>query len=226
MLRFQTRYFEGHAMQVHENARIMFGFSEINFPATVLQRFFDPRPLLFLKQVHADRIVREQEWRPVSEGDGLFLEKTGVVAVIQTADCLPLFFFADDYAAGGVIHIGWRGLRLGIEKKLLAMLPGNIGKYSFFLGPAIEKKCYPVGEELVELFSDKPYGKSIFTLRPGGKYLLDIKAGLTMSLRQAGIGVERIEDCGLCTYCLPERFPSFRRDGKTGKRIFNFMVLR
>jgi YfiH family protein len=224
--RFQTRYFEGHAMQVHENARIMFGFSEINFPAAALQRFFGPRPLLFLRQVHADRIVREPEWRPVSEGDGLLLEKPGVVAVIQTADCLPLFFFADDYAAGGVIHVGWRGLRQGIEKKLLALLPGDIGKYSFFLGPAIEKKCYPVGEDVYRLFMEKPYAEDILTPQPDGKFLLDIRAGLTMSLRQSGIGVERIEDCNLCTYCLPERFPSFRRDGKTGKRIFNFLVLR
>jgi YfiH family protein len=226
LFELQTRCFEGHAIQIYENERIVFGFTELDFSAAALKRFFCPQPLLFLKQIHSARIVKDSEWQAGSESDGLLLKNRGLVAVIQTADCLPLFFFNRDFTVGGVIHVGWRGLRLGIEKKLLAMLPGSSEKYSFFLGPAIEKKCYPVGEDVYRLFREKPYVENIFTPRPDGKYLLDIKAGLALSLRQTGIGVERIEDCGLCTNCLPERFPSYRRDGKTGKRIFNFLLLR
>jgi copper oxidase (laccase) domain-containing protein len=106
------------------------------------------------------------------------------------------------------------------------MLPGNLKKYFFYLGPAIEKKCYPVGDELYRLFKKKPYSENIFTLRRDGKYLMDIKAGLIMSLRNSGIAAAQIQNCGLCTFCLPGRFPSYRRDGKTGKRIYNFFALR
>jgi polyphenol oxidase len=226
LLELQTQYFEGHAMNMYENSGIILGFSEINFTAAALQRFFKPLQLMFLKQVHSATIVRDSDWQPVSEGDGLILEKPGTVAVIQTADCLPLFYFANDFTAGGVIHVGWRGLWHGIEIKLLEMLPGDPGNYFFFLGPAIEKKCYPVGEELHRLFQDKPYSRSIFHPGPDGKYLMDIKAGLVRSLIGAGIAADRIQDSGFCTYCLKDRFPSFRRDGATGKRIFNFLSLR
>jgi YfiH family protein len=213
-------------MQVYENERMVFGFTELDFSAAALKRFFKPQPLLFLKQIHSARIVKDSAWQAGSEGDGLILEKSGSVAVIQTADCVPLFYFADDFSFGGVIHVGWRGLWQGIEIKLLEMLPGKPEKYIFYLGPAIEKKCYPVGEDLYRLFSEKPYGENIFFPGPVGKYLMDIKAGLIMSLLNAGIAAAQIHDCGLCTFCLKNRFPSFRRDGKTGKRIFNFFSLR
>jgi len=36
----------------------------------------------------------------------------------------------------------------------------------------------------------------------------------------------RIHDAGLCTFCSGGRFPSYRRDGKTGRRIFNFLQLK
>jgi YfiH family protein len=226
LLELQTRYFEGHAIQAYENDRILFGFSESGFSAAALKRFFGPQPLLFLNQIHSARIVKDREWRAGSESDGLFLENPGLVAIIQTADCLPLFFFNRDFTIGGVIHIGWRGLWQGIEKNLMEMLPGKRENYLFYLGPAIEKKCYPVGEDLRLLFKDKPYAENIFFSGRSGKYLLDLKAGLTMSLINSGIGADQIQDSGLCTFCSANHFPSFRRDGKTGKRIFNFLTLR
>jgi YfiH family protein len=225
LFELQKRFFEGHALQVYENERIIFGFTEINFSAAALQRFLKPRPLMFLKQVHSAQITKDREWQAGIESDGLLLEKPGAVAVIQTADCVPLFFFNSDFTVGGVIHVGWRGLCQGIEKSLLEMIPGEKKSYYFYLGPAIEKKCYPVGEELYRLFSDKPYVDKIFTPRRDGKYLFDLKSGLIMSLLNAGIAADQIQDCSLCTFCLPNRFPSYRRDGKTRKRIYNFLAL-
>ncbi len=40
------------------------------------------------------------------------------------------------------------------------------------------------------------------------------------------IAAGRIRDAGLCSYCSNGRFPSYRRDGKTGRRIFNFLLLK
>ena len=226
MIELQTRYFEGHAVQLFENNRIIFGFTENGFSAAALQRFFKPQPLLFLRQIHSAGIVKARKWQAVSEGDGLILEKPGSVAVIQTADCLPLFFFNSDFTVGGVIHVGWRGFWQEIEKTLLELIPGKREDYFFYLGPTIEKKCYPVGDDLYRLFRDKPCAEKIFTPGRDDKYLMDLKAGLIMSLLNEGIAAAQIQDCDLCTFCLKNRFPSYRRDGKTGKRIFNFLSLR
>jgi YfiH family protein len=220
------RQFEGLSLQAHEDARIIFGYTHSHFTAAALQRFFKPRPLVFLKQVHSGRIIKVTGRQQLDEADGILLTTPGTVAVVQTADCVPLFFYADDRSTGGVIHVGWRGLCQGIEKNLLAMLPESTGRYTFYLGPAIEKKCYAVGEDLRVLFAAKPYAKEIFTPTADGKYLLDLKEGLRLSLVDSGISADKIHDCAICTYCSGDRFPSFRRDGKTGKRIFNFLALK
>lgn len=230
-----TRYFEGFSLQAHEDARLIFGFTHSHFAAATLQRFFQPLPLVFLKQVHSSRIIQasgrqspsgRRKRQQLEEADGILLTTPGTVAVIQTADCVPLFFYADDCSAGGVIHVGWRGLQAGIEEKLVARLGAESDQFNFYLGPGIEKKCYEVGEELPPLFRGKAYGERIFVPLASGKYSLDIKAGLAFSLQAAGIAAGRIRDSGLCTFCSHGRFPSYRRDGKTGKRIFNFLLLK
>ncbi len=218
--------FAGHGLALHEESGLVFGFTESGFPAAALKRLFPSRPLLFLKQVHAERIVSDGEWRSGVEADGLILERPGVVAVVQTADCLPLFFFDDERRCGGVVHVGWRGLLQGIEEKLIERLGGGLAAFSFYLGPAIERSCYEVGAELPELFAKKPYVNDIFTLLDGGKYSLDLKAGVKLSLVAHGVAAARIHDAGLCTSCSGGRFPSYRRDGKTGRRIFNFLQLK
>ena len=218
--------FEGSGLWLFENERLLFGYTAAGFTSSALQRLLPGRPLLFLKQVHSDRILSQAEWRPAAEGDGLILDRPGAAAVIQTADCLPLFFYHDDSSRGGVIHVGWRGLQKGIDEKLVARLAGDLGQYNFYLGPAIERKCYEVGEELLRLFKGKAYADKIFTPLGGGKFSLDLKSGLTLSLRAAGVVPGRIHDSGLCTYCSGGLFPSYRRDGKTGKRIFNFFMLK
>ena len=220
------RIFEGHGLTVCENERLLFGYTAMGFTSASLQRFLPGTPLLFLKQVHSDRIVSQAEWRPATQGDGLILDRPGAAAVIQTADCLPLFFINHGQDRGGVIHVGWRGLQTGIETKLVALLAGDIGNYDFYLGPAIESKCYEVGEEMPPLFRDKAYAGRIFAPLGRGKYAMDLKAGLSFSLRALGVAPERIRDSGICTFCASGRFPSYRRDGKTGKRIFNFLMLK
>jgi YfiH family protein len=226
LIEFRERVVAGHGVSIHDGERLACGYTTGDFPASALKKLFPSRPLLFLKQVHSDRILSEAEWRAGAEADGLLLERPGPVAIVQTADCLPLFFFKDDFSQGGVIHVGWRGLLQGIEQKLAARLGREIGRYGFFFGPAIEKRCYEVGEDLPPLFAQKPYARDIFSKWGRRKYRMDLKAGVKLSLSAAGVEAARVQDCGLCTYCSGGRFPSYRRDGATGQRIFNFLMLK
>jgi polyphenol oxidase len=222
---FQRLSVPDGTVNVQETGRLRFGFSETGTPSTALQRFLEPSRPLFLRQVHGARIITVGEWVPGIEADGLILTKPGCAAVVQTADCVPLFFGDRRGRVAGVVHAGWRGLQQGIEKVLLARLAAlrlSVSDLDFFLGPAIAAACYEVGPELYEAFTPKPYRDSIFVPRGSGKFLLDIKLGLRLSLLNDGVADRQITDCGLCTHCLPDRFPSFRRDGGTGRRIFNF----
>jgi len=226
LIELQAMSIAGHGLAIHETADLVFGHTDAGFPAPALKLLFPSLPLLFLKQVHSARIVSDAEWQAGVEADGLLLERPGRVAVIQTADCLPLFFFNDERRRGGILHVGWRGLQQGIEEKLAERLGGKVNDFFFYLGPAIEKKCYEVGMELPGYFAKKSYGNELFSEIGGGKHLMDIKRGVKLSLAALGVDPGNIQDSGLCTFCSGGRFPSYRRDGKTGRRIFNFLHLK
>ncbi|MBN2346116.1 MAG: polyphenol oxidase family protein [Candidatus Aminicenantes bacterium] len=226
MIELRRHRLDGSGYLLHEREGLRLGFTEGGVSAPLLKRLFPSPRLLFLKQVHSDRIVSEEEWRPGIEADGLFLRRPGSMAVVQTADCIPLFFFREDGRAGGVVHVGWRGLLRGIEERLAALLGEDLGRYGFLLGPSIEARCYEVREEMLGIFADKPYGKEIFRKTAAGGHCLDLQTGLKMSLGAQGVDPGSIQDSGLCTRCSRGRFPSYRRDGNTGRRIFNFLQLR
>jgi copper oxidase (laccase) domain-containing protein len=132
-----------------------------------------------------------------------------------------------------VIHIGWKGLLQGIEQKMLKLLeesPVKVepGQLNFYLGPAIERKCYEVGHDLYEAFSIKGFRDDIFFPVRGcdRKYLLDVRKGIEFSLKEAGIEERRIAVSDLCTFCEAGRFPSYRRCPGSGERIYNFLLLK
>ena len=238
-MKLQRKQFNGNFINVCETPRIILGFTEIHFSFADLSRLFSPYKLIELKQVHSDIIHVSSQIGAGCEGDGIILDQKDTMAVIKTADCTPLFFWyqgSNDCSIGGVLHIGWRGLLKGIEKKLLELLAVksvnvDIRKLNVFLGPSIEKKCYQVGPDLYEMFSPKTYRDNIFsplyTKRNRiYKYLLDVKKGIRLSLKESGIPDQRIQESTLCTFCEKDRFPSHRRCPTPGKRIYNFLLLK
>ena len=248
-IKFQRKKFNGDFVNIYETAQTIMGFTENHFSFQNLSRLFSPYRLVELKQIHSDIIRVSSEIEPGSEGDGIILDQKDTMAVIKTADCTPLFFWYyrdNDCSIGGVLHIGWRGLHKGIEKKLLVLLAEkfpdiDIQQLNIFLGPAIEKDCYEVGNDLYEMFSDKTYREDIFypfypdtsairTPRKDEayicKYLLDVKKGIRLSLIESGIPDHRVTESSLCTFCESDRFPSYRRCPVPGDRIYNFLLLK
>lgn len=249
--KFTRKQLNGHFLNYYEDDHILLGFTEIDFKPEDLANFFNTYRLTELKQIHSEIIhfssqietMKIPEEEPRIKGDGIILDEIGTMAVIKTADCTPLFFRDTHYSTGGVVHIGWQGLLEGIEENLVKLLekrsisPQDL---HIFLGPAIEKNCYEVGQDLYDKFAVKEYRDKIFSQKPGretgkvsgkvtGKYLMDVQAGISLSLEKLGIPAHRIERSGLCTYCETEKLPSYRRDkgpGNNDGRIYSFLTLK
>ena len=74
------------------------------------------------------------------------------------------------------------------------------------VGPTIGPCCYEVGEEVASPFRAR-FGADVVTGRK-----LDLWTSAERALREAGCAsVERLD---LCTACAPDRFFSYRRNGK------------
>ncbi|MCJ7488399.1 MAG: polyphenol oxidase family protein, partial [Candidatus Aminicenantes bacterium] len=101
----------------------------------------DLHPVI-MRQVHSDSVHR-LEGAPAGklEGDGLLTDVPGLLLVIRTADCLPVFLVDAKNRAVAAVHCGWRGTEKRIlEKAVQAMGRGygsEPGTMLAALGPCI-----------------------------------------------------------------------------------------
>lgn len=214
---------------VFENNRLAFGFTERGFSLKDLGEYFNKLPVIQLKQIHSSIILYSDQIKPGASGDGIILNHRDHLGLIKTADCIPLSFWNENYQMGGIVHIGWRGLYQRIETGLLQILSNTQTKKEnlwFHIGPAIEQNCYPVGPEIHELFNNHSFRDQVFSSNGEGQLYLDLKKALTLSLFDSGVAPQRIIDSRICNFCEQNRFPSFRRDGQSKKRIYNFLLLK
>ncbi len=228
LIELEPRSFAGHGLALHDGARLVFGFTDAGFPAAGPEAAV-PLPAAPLPEAgplpDASSATRSgmPAWRPTA----LLLERPGIVAVVQTADCLPLFFFNDERSRGGILHVGWRGLQQGIEEKLGERLGGGLGRLSLLPGAGHRKKMLRGRRGAARIICEEVLCQRIIQHHvAAASTLMDLKGGLKLSLAALGVAPGRIQDSGLCTFCSGGRFPSYRRDGKTGRRIFNFLLLK
>lgn len=171
----------------------------------------------WLRQVHGINVVAAQ-------GDGQEREADASVACIpdqpcavMTADCLPVLFC--DRAGGEVAaaHAGWRGLADGVLEATVEAMQCAPENLLAWLGPAIGPGAFEVGGEVRSAFleADPGCGSAFVPGPKEGFWLADLYALARRRLRAAGVC--GVYGGGLCTYSDPERFYSYRRDGRTGR---------
>ncbi len=146
-------------------------------------------------------------------GDALVTAQVGRSIGVRTADCLPLLLLDRRTRAVAAIHAGWRGTAAQIARNTVEKLrqdhgsrPGDL--YAA-IGPFIRPCCYEVSPEVSELFAQWP--KSVQS-SPECKPRLDLAEANRRQMLDAGVPGAQIFDCHLCTYCLADRFFSFRRE--------------
>jgi hypothetical protein len=174
---------------------------------------------LWLNQVHGIGVVDAaacslQDSPP--EADAAFSRRAGVVCTVMTADCLPVLFCDDAGTVVAAAHAGWRGLLAGILEETIAAMNVPANRLLAYLGPAIGRDAFEVGDEVRSAFMAADAGSetAFQPLRPG-KWLADIYR--LARLRLAGQGVGRVFGGSFCTVSETDRFFSYRRDGQTGR---------
>ncbi len=178
--------------------------------------------LLLLKQVHGATVMRGP-WEGRPEADAATAERPGFIVGIETADCLPVLLVDPRRRIGAAAHAGWRGTAKGIARSAVAALNAlgsDPADLVAALGPGIGPCCYEVGDELREAFRD---GDALFRPGPRGRPHLDMRAANERQLRDAGLAPERIHHLADCTFCRPDLYHSFRRDGADGGRMISFV---
>lgn len=177
-----------------------------------------PSDPAWLAQVHgaevADLDAAHAAQRP--RADAAVTSTPGRVAVVLTADCLPVFLADRRGQRVAVAHAGWRGLAAGVLENAAHALgvPGE--DVIAWMGPAIGPEAFEVGPEVREAFMQVD-ARAAEAFRPGapGKHMADLYHLARMRLARAG--VRQVGGGGFCTRSEAGRFFSYRRAQKSGR---------
>lgn len=185
--------------------------------ARLRERLGLPAEPRWLRQVHGCVVAESPVGPDVCEADAAVAFGPGQVCAVLTADCLPLLFCDRAATRVAAVHAGWRGLAAGVIEAAVARLAVAPEELLCWLGPAIGRDAFEVGEEVRHAFNAQGPSGAEAAFRPssGGRWLADLYALAELRLR--ALGVPRVWGGGLCTYTDAERFFSYRRDGTTGR---------
>lgn len=173
--------------------------------------------LVIPKQVHSNNVQLCTTPGELTETDAVISKSMDIVLSIQVADCIPLFMLDKNSKMVGLVHAGWRGTAKGIVDKTINEFK-NMNERTddiiALIGPSIKQCCFEIGPEVAEQFSN-----DYVIQGTGDRSFLDLQGVVKNKLNTAGINNENIINLNECTCCQPDKYYSYRRDGKHAGRM-------
>jgi len=124
-------------------------------------------------------------------------------------------------------HAGWRGAVKGVVSATIEALRAIAPDPSLIaaIGPHISLAAFEVSEDVAETLSNASRDPNIVD-RSQERPHVDLRRMLRAELLAQGLADAAIDDVWGCTVLEPERFFSFRRDGKASGRHLSAIVPR
>tara|TARA_B100001250_G_scaffold349884_1_gene321335 strand:- start:71 stop:739 length:669 start_codon:yes stop_codon:yes gene_type:complete len=183
---------------------------------------FNSQNLIVPTQTHSTNVNFVSTAKVIRNCDGIFTNGKNITCSIQVADCMPIFVAHLTKNVFGLVHAGWRGLVNGIleeSSKLIIENGYRLPDFEIIIGPSIQKCCFEVRDDIVQRF------KSEFVIQTdeNGKYKVDLQKYALSVLTDSGFEESKIKFISECTYCLKEKYHSYRRDGKNSGRMIGLI---
>ncbi len=175
----------------------------------------------WLQQVHGINVFNFDRKLHSKGADACITTRPKIVCAVLTADCLPILLCDATCGVVAAVHAGWRGLADGVIENTIATMKSAGAKSEqmlAWLGPAIGPSHFEVGEEVRDRFiRQDQHATTAFAAsgQQGSKFFADIFQLAKMRLER--MGVCDIAGGQHCTFSMPEKFYSYRRDGVTGR---------
>lgn len=170
-------------------------------------------------------VNKKDRGKIIAKTDGLLTNQKNLFLTITVADCLPIFLYDFQKEIVGLIHAGWRSLAQNILASAIGELKRNFKSQPenilAGIGPGISQCHYQVGKEVLAEFKSLP--SEIF-LQKDEKIFLNLKKIAEIQLLDSGLKKENIEINPECTYCLQEKYFSYRRDSLSSDQYIEAML--
>jgi YfiH family protein len=170
----------------------------------------------WISQIHGNKIIELPNKNLVA--DAVFTRRKNIICAVRTADCLPILLTDDQASFVAAIHVGWRGLGLGIIENSIDMINSK-GEIFAWLGPSISQEFFEVDHDVFNFFINHEYDLHSAFINFNTKFKLSLPIAAKIILKKKGVkniyGSTINEN--FCTFKEKENFFSYRRDGKTGR---------
>jgi polyphenol oxidase len=196
------------------------------------QRIFDvfDRPVESIYdtwQVHGTEAIRADLPRPLTEppkkADAILTGRKEITLFMRFADCVPVFLFDPEHQVIAIAHAGWRGTLDRIAAITVERMTAEFGtrpaNVLAGIGPSICVDHYEIGKDPQVVAS----ARQVFGAR-AGEVLAQTNGSIHLDLWKANqiileeIGVQQVEQSGVCTHCQNQDWYSHRGEhGKTGR---------
>lgn len=168
----------------------------------------------------------------ISGFDGMVTKEKNLLLCTLEADCVPVFLIDTKLGVIANVHSGWRGTVGQISANALKLMAEKFGSEPenivAGIGPCICEKCYEVSDDLLAPFKEvyaQNEVEQLFQPKANGKYLLNLKKAIKLTLLKAGVAEDNIYDCGRCTYH-EGVFDSYRLNGGKTWRMLSGIMLK
>ncbi|MCX6075051.1 MAG: peptidoglycan editing factor PgeF [Campylobacterales bacterium] len=192
---------------------------------------YDVETLVFMSQIHSDRIVVVDEtmnFTTPPQCDALITNRPNTPLMVMSADCTPILLYDPRHNAIGAVHAGRAGALNKILPKTLHVMTKEYGtipdEILVLLGPSIHGCCYEVNETIAKDVIEKGYKDAL--RRAEEKVFLNVNTILLAQIETVGVKQEHIEIIDTCTSCHHETYFSYRADAQHTGRIAGVIVLK
>jgi len=177
----------------------------------------DMQNMRYMNQTHGCNIetVNEDSSMCMDDCDALITNERNIPLMVMVADCIPILISDETKRVIAAVHAGRNSTFLEIAKKTVLKMVDEFGcnraDIKVDLGPSIQKCCYEVSPELVEVVK-KSFGDEFVLGR-----LIDLQGINKKQLLDIGIKSSNINISSICTKCSNEDYFSYRLNPHCGR---------
>lgn len=173
----------------------------------------DGRKLIGADLTHGDCVMivdSQTAERMMSNCDALITKDKNCLLTVTVADCLPIYFYDVKKQVVALAHAGWKGVLNNIAQKTALSLINDFGcnpnDIKIFIGPHIQECHFEVKNDVASQFNPQ------YLIKKAGKIYVRLAAAINDQLLKTGLLAQNISISPECTFCLKEKYFSFRRE--------------
>jgi YfiH family protein len=151
----------------------------------------DQGDLIFVEQVHGDRVVEARRTLTPERADALVSADADLALAIMVADCVPIVLADARSTRFSVVHAGWRGLAGSVLAHTVECFD-EPSQLHAMIGPSISAQQYQVGPEVAEKFRDLP---DVVHAQNADRSVLDLRLAAALQLIGLGLAEENVAIC-------------------------------